>query len=152
MLPAYPRHSIRQGLSRHLKRPLFASRRYIQVVGQYQAFPSDVSMGGHLSSGATFAQVALPTNLVITNYTSVLGNPNSQLGYMGSLIDNTRTWRNFIARCIGARFCMSYRTPNLLTSLDFCLWYKVSNACPSSYKVNSTGIKWIAHCLSLIHI
>ena len=37
--------------------------------------------------------------------------------------------------------------PTLLTSLSFCQWYKVSNVYPSSYKVNLTGIKWIAHRL-----
>ena len=39
---------------------------------------------------------------------------------------------------------MPHWTPNLLTRLRFCQWYKVLNAPPSSYKVNSTGIKWIA--------
>ena len=37
---------------------------------------------------------------------------------------------------------MPLRTPNLYTSLGF--WYKVSNSHPLAYKVNSSGIKWIA--------
>ena len=35
-----------------------------------------------------------------------VGNPNSQLGCTGSLIDDARAWRYFIVRCTGARFCM----------------------------------------------
>jgi len=42
---------------------------------------------------------------------------------------------------------MPHQTPTLLTSLGFCQRYKVLNAPPSSYKINSTRIKLIAACL-----
>ena len=41
-----------------------------------------------------------------------VGNPNTNLAFMGSLIDGARAWRYFIAGCTEARLCMSLRTPN----------------------------------------
>ena len=62
---------------------------------------------------------------------------------MGSLIDGARAWRHFIVGCTDARFCMPYLTPNLLTSLGFCQWYRFSNSNPSEFNINSTGTKLI---------
>ena len=74
-----------------------------------------------------------------------VGNPNSSLAFMGSLIDGARAWRFFIAGCTEARLCMPLRTPNLLTTLGFCQWYRTSNS--TGFSVNSFGVKLISQRL-----
>ena len=46
-------------------------------------------------------------------------NPNTNLAFMGSLIDGARAWRYFIVGFTEAGLCMSLRTPNLLMTLRF---------------------------------
>ena len=46
-----------------------------------------------------------------------VGNSNSSLAFMGSLIDGARAWRFYIAGCTEARLCMPLRTLNLQTTL-----------------------------------
>jgi len=60
-----------------------------------------------------------------------VGNPNSNLDFIGSLIDGARAWRLFIAGCTDTRMCMSLRTPNLLMTLGFCQWYTTQTPHPS---------------------
>ena len=76
-----------------------------------------------------------------------VGNPNSNLAFMGSLIDGARAWRFFIVGCTEARLCMPLRTPNLLTTLGFCQWYRTSNSTPTGFSVNSSGVKLISQRL-----
>jgi len=42
---------------------------------------------------------------------------------------------------------MPDRTPNLLTSLGFCQWYKASNYNPLGFNINSSGTKLILNQL-----
>ena len=72
-----------------------------------------------------------------------IGNPNTNLAFMGSLIDGARAWRFYIAGCTEARLCMSLRTPNLQTTLRFCQWYRTSNSTPTRFSINSFGVKLI---------
>ena len=39
-----------------------------------------------------------------------VGNPNTNLTFMGSLIDGAHAWRYFIAGCTEARLCMPLKT------------------------------------------
>jgi len=72
-----------------------------------------------------------------------IGNPNTHLAFMGSLIDGAKAWRHFIVGCTEAQFFMPYLTPNLLTSLGFCQWYRTSNSNPSEFNINSIETKLI---------
>ena len=76
-----------------------------------------------------------------------VGNPNTNLAFMGSLIDGARAWRYFIVGCIEARLYMPLRTPNLLMTLGFCKWYRISSSAPTGFSINSFGLKWIAQRL-----
>ena len=76
-----------------------------------------------------------------------VGNPNTNLAFIGSLIDGARTWRYFIAGCTEAQLCMPLRTPNLLMALGFCQWYRTSNSTPTGFSVNSFGVKLISRRL-----
>ena len=76
-----------------------------------------------------------------------IGNPNTNLSFMGSLIDGARAWRYFIAGCTEAQLCMSLRTPNLLMTLGFCQWYRTSSSAPTEFSINSFGLKWISQRL-----
>ena len=58
-----------------------------------------------------------------------VGNPNTSLAFMGSLIDGARAWRFFIAGCTEARLCVPLKTPNLLTTLGFCQWIGLQTLC-----------------------
>ena len=49
-----------------------------------------------------------------------VGNLNTSLAFIRSLIDGARAWRFYIACCTEARLCMPLRTPNLQTTLGFC--------------------------------
>jgi len=73
-----------------------------------------------------------------------IGNPNTNLAFMGSLIDGARAWRYFIAGCTEARLCMSLRAPNLLMTLGLCQWYRISSSTPTGFSINSFDLKWIA--------
>ena len=42
---------------------------------------------------------------------------------------------------------MLLRTPNLLTTLGFCQWYRTSNSTPTGFSVNSFGVKLISQRL-----
>jgi len=42
---------------------------------------------------------------------------------------------------------MPLRTPNLLTTLGFCQWYKTSNFTPTRFSVHSFGVKLISQRL-----
>ena len=42
---------------------------------------------------------------------------------------------------------MPLRTPNLLTTLGFCQWYKTSNSTPTGISVNSFSVKLISQRL-----
>jgi len=70
-----------------------------------------------------------------------VGNPNTNLTFMGSLIDGAHAWRYFIARCTEARLCMPLRTLNLLMTLGFCQWYRISNSVPTGFVINAFGLK-----------
>ena len=72
-----------------------------------------------------------------------VGNPNTCLAFMGSLIDGARAWRYFIVGCTEARLCMPLRTPNHLTMLGFCKRYNASTFNPSVFNINSSGVKLI---------
>ena len=76
-----------------------------------------------------------------------MGNPNSSLAFMGSLIDGARAWRFFIASYTEARLCMPLRTPNLLMILGFCQWYRTSNSTPTGFSINSSGVMLISQRL-----
>jgi len=71
-------------------------------------------------------------------------NPNTNLAFMGSLIDGVRVWLYFIAACTEARLCMPLRTPNLLMTLGFCQWYRTSSSAPTGFSINSFGLKLIS--------
>jgi len=73
-----------------------------------------------------------------------VGNPNTKLGFEGSLIDGARAWRFFIVGCMGARFCMLTQTPYLLMTMAYCSWYFIANSEVLEYKINSSGLKLIA--------
>ena len=49
-----------------------------------------------------------------------IGNPNTSLAFIGSLIDGARASWFFITGCTTAQLCMPLRTLNLLTTLGFC--------------------------------
>jgi len=76
-----------------------------------------------------------------------VGNPNTSLAFMGSLIGGARTWWFYIAGCTEARLCMPLRTPNLQTTLEFCQWYRTSNSSPTEFSINSFGVKLITQRL-----
>ena len=76
-----------------------------------------------------------------------VGNPNTNMAFMGSLIDGARAWRYFIVSCTEARLCMPLRTLNLLMTLRFCQWYMISSSAPTGFAINSFGLKWIAQRL-----
>ena len=42
---------------------------------------------------------------------------------------------------------MPLRTPNLLTTLRFCQWYRTSNSTPTGFSINSFGVKLISQRL-----
>ena len=42
---------------------------------------------------------------------------------------------------------MLLRTPNLLTILGFCQWYRTSNTTPTEFSINSFGVKMISQRL-----
>jgi len=73
-----------------------------------------------------------------------VSNPNTNLAFMGSLIDGARVWRYFIASCTEAQLCMSLRTPNLLMTLGFYQWYKTFNSASTGFNINFFGLKWIS--------
>ena len=74
-------------------------------------------------------------------------NPNPHLGHTGSLIDNARALRYFIAGYTGAPFCMPLRVFNLLISLRFCQWYHISNSCVPEFRINAFKLKLIVALL-----
>jgi len=76
-----------------------------------------------------------------------VGNPNSSLAFMGSLIDRAYAGRFYIAGCTEARLYMPLRTPNLLTTLGFGQWYRTSNSIPTGFFINSFGVKLISQRL-----
>ena len=39
---------------------------------------------------------------------------------------------------------MLLRTPNLLVTLGFFQWYKISNFTPTGFNINSSSLKWIS--------
>ena len=39
------------------------------------------------------------------------------------------------------------QTPNLLTTLGFCQWYRTSNSTPTEFSINSFGVKLISQWL-----
>ena len=53
----------------------------------------------------------------------------------------------YIAGCTEARLCMPLRTPNLLTTLGFCQWYRTLNSTPTGFSINSFGVKLISQRL-----
>jgi len=71
-------------------------------------------------------------------------NPNPDLRYIGSLIDDARAWRYFIISYTGAHFCMPLQVSNLLMSLGFCLLYHISNSYVSEFRINAFGLKLIS--------
>ena len=76
-----------------------------------------------------------------------VGNPNTSLAFMGSLIGGARTWWFYIAGCTEARLCMPLRSPNLQTILGFYQWYRTSNFTPIGFSINSFGMKLISRRL-----
>ena len=76
-----------------------------------------------------------------------VGNLNTNLAFMGSLIDGARASRYFIVGCTDVRLCMPLRTPNLLMTLGFCQWYRISSSAPTGFSINSFGLKWITKWL-----
>ena len=69
-----------------------------------------------------------------------VSNSNTNLAFMGSLIDGAQAWRYFIAGCTEARLCIL----NLLMILGFCQWYEIFNSTPTGFNINSSGLKLIS--------
>lgn len=72
-----------------------------------------------------------------------VGNPNPKLNYQANLIDDARSWRQFVTGCSGAMFHMPECTSSLRTSLGYCTWYFASNTEPQDFKINALGIHLI---------
>ena len=114
------------------------------MAGQHPTFSFGVQERGYLLFGAY-----VPSRFArqFGYFQLYVSKPNTNLAFTGSLIDGARAWRFFIAGCTEARMCMPLRTPNLLTTLGFCQWYRTSNSMPTGFSVNSFGVKLISQRL-----
>ena len=65
---------------------------------------------------------------------------------MGSLIYGARAWRLAILhrRLYQGTAVHAVEDPNLLMTLGFCQWYKISSSVPTGFVINSFALKWIS--------
>ena len=67
-----------------------------------------------------------------------VGNPNTKLGFKGSLIDGARAWRHFLMGCTKARFILSLQDPRKFLTLGFCKWYFATYSVHPDFKCSSS--------------
>ena len=111
------------------------------MVGQHQAILFVIPLWGRRLLGAVRA---FQIRAIVWLWLTLSRQSESSFNAPGQLDRWSPSVEDFIIGCTRARWYMSLRTPNLLTSIRLYQWYHASNSNSLELKINASRIRLIS--------